>query len=322
MVYKNVTELLNENKNKNVDDLVHYDFKLERGIYKSVGNISLWLEYRNEGKNWDCDGTGNNGTGTCVLTRDIYKVLWAWNSENENRYTTTAYFNNMLMGPDTMNSYFNVLTQVVEVVNPNGKIEYFKGIKGKKHWSRLDTSKEKFLNLVANVLEQKEIGALLDIYAKLTHTIGNFVLVPEGFNVGRTSKTSDFWDLSLQLLQLDKNWLQDQTVEKYVNTFFLWEYVNENYEVKPFFAGHSLENKNPSTIAECVEMLQAITNAIVRRGYFMIAMLIVAIKYPENYEQILNEIINLEKSSMESAVQIIKVATKRDIEILNVLNKI
>ncbi|MGG0717666.1 hypothetical protein ABE096_08720 [Robertmurraya massiliosenegalensis] len=320
MTYKNVNTLINANKN--VDELVHYDFKHERGIYKSVGNIQLWLEYRNEVGNWDCDGSGDNATETCGLTRDIYKVLWEWSSENENRYKNTAYFNNMLMGPDTMNSYFNVLTQVVEVVSPNGKIEYFKGIEKKTHWSKPDTSRKGFLNLVANVLENKEIGALLDIYAKLTHTIGNFVLVPRGFNRGRTSKTSDYWDLSLQVIQSDKNWLQAETVKKYVNTFFLWDYVDENYEVRPFFAGHSLQNKKPNTISECVEMLQAIKDAIVRRGYFIVAMLKVAIKYPDKYEQIMNEIINLEKANMESAIQIIKVATNRDIEIFDILNKL
>ncbi|MDG5473120.1 hypothetical protein P6709_15310 [Jeotgalibacillus sp. ET6] len=320
MAYKNATALLEENKN--IDELVKYDFKHERGIYKKEENIDLWLEYRNEGKKWDCDGSGNNGTRTCELTRDIYKVLWEWNSDKENRYKSTCYFRAMLMGPDTMNSFFNVITQVIQVVNLNGKIEYFKQIKGKRHWSKLDTRQEEFLNLVKYVLENNEIGPLLKEYVRLTHTIGNFILVPKGFNGRRAIKTSDYWDLSLQLMQLDKTWLQGESFKKYVNTFFLWDYVDEKYEVKSFFSGHSLQNKKPATINECVEMLKTITSAIERRGYFMIAMLRAAIEDPKQYKEIMKQIINLDKSNMESAVQIIRREINQDEKILAVLNKI
>lgn len=320
MAYENVVALLNTVKN--VDELVQYDFKNERGIYKNIDNIALWLEYRNESSPWDCDGSGDKSKETCDLARNIYKVLWRWDSEEESRYKYTSYSNNMLMGPDTMNSYFTVLTQIIEVLDPNGKIQYFKSIKNKRWWSRLDTSKEGFLNLVANVQVNKEIWALLDDYAKLTHTIGNFVLVPEGFNVGRALKTDDYWDLSLQLMKSDKNWLKAETFKKYVNTFFLWDYVDENYNIRTFFSEHSIQNKKLNTIEEVIGMLQVITNAIVRRGYFMVVMLKISNKYSEKYEQILSEITNLEKSDMESAIDIIKASTNRDIEILEVLCKI
>lgn len=316
MPFKSVQAYLTEISN--VDEIVHYDFKHERGIYKSVDNIELWLEYRNDGSKWDCDGSGRNSKYTCKLTRDIYKVLWGWDSEKESWFKNTAKFNNLQMSPDTMNSYFNILTQTIEVVDPIGKREYFKCIKNKKHWSNLDTSKEGFLHLVAKVREHKEIGPLLVEYARLTHTIGNFVLVPKCFNAGRVNKTSDYWDVSLRLLQLDKNWLKGESFKEYVNTFFLWDYVDENYEVKSFFAGHCFENIKPNTTEECVELLQTIMNAIVRRGYFMVAMLKVATKYPDKYNQILKEITKLEKASMESAVRIMKESTNEDNEISDI----
>lgn len=328
MTYNNVDSLLNSGKS--VDEIIHYDFKKENGNFKSVDHIELWLEYRNTGKGWDCDGSGKNSNVTCGLSRDIYKVLWGWDSEKDSPFKNTKQFDNMRMGPDTMNSFFKVLTDVIEIVNPEGKKEYFKTVgktlgKKKMWWSKEDFEREGFLKLIENVRHNNEVGVLITEYAKLTHTIGNFVLVPNGFNQGRAFKTNDYWDLSLMLIEKGikcKGNMPSELLLKYINTFFLWDYVDENYNIKPFFTSHSLQNKKPKTIQEAVILLQSITNAILRRGYFMVAILKVATNYSEQYNQILNELKNMEKASMEKAIDIIKASINEDSEILGILNEI
>ena len=40
-----------------------------------------------------------------------------------------------------------------------------------------------------------------EVFAIRTHTVGNFVLVPYGFNRWRYSQTFDYWDKSLSILK-------------------------------------------------------------------------------------------------------------------------
>lgn len=305
MAYYKVEAFLNSGKN--VDEMVHYDFKNEKeGLDSGVDNIQFWINYRNKSGAWDCDGSGSRSKNTCSLSRDIYKMLWGWESVIDSRYKMASSYNYVCMGPDTMNSYFKILTCVIELVDPEGKKQYFQSIKGKKRWSKQDTSREGFLKLINKVRKHTDVGPLLNEYAKLTHTIGNFVLVPAGFNNGRVNATNDYWDLSLIILKDNPEWMPQELFQKYINTFFLWDYVDENYEIKPFFKTHSLQNKNPNSVSEAIELIQRITNFILRRGSFMVEMLKIATKHSAKYPEILNELSNMKKANMENAVEIIK----------------
>lgn len=45
---------------------------------------------------------------------------------------------------------------------------------------------------------------LLKDFAQLSGTIGNYIVVPKGYNRTRSRKTNDLWDLSLQnLMSID-----------------------------------------------------------------------------------------------------------------------
>lgn len=92
-------------------------------------------------------------------------------------------------------------------------------------------------------------NAGLEDFAKYVSCIGNFVLVPAGFNGYRGTHRylKDYWDLSLDhLAYVKRSWLQHEDkgttrndgFPEYINTFFLWDYVDENYEVKPLFGSH------------------------------------------------------------------------------------
>jgi hypothetical protein len=343
MPYNNVDALLKSGKN--VDEIVYYDFKNENeNISQGKHNIDFWIEYRkmNYNKNnkennkkitkkiWDCDGSGRNSKDTCSLSRDIYKVIWGWENKIESSCKCTSSFYNSCMEPDSMNSYFKILTRVIDLVEPDGKKDYFQIVNKshhvqKRHWSKKDIGEwggEFFKDLVEKVRKNKEVGCLLNKFAKLTHTMGNFVLVPAGFNKGRVRSTADYWDLSLKILKTDSDWIPPEFFQKYINTFFLWDYVDENYEIKLFFKEHGFKKLQPSNIEEAVEFLQKVTKFIVRRGYFMLAMLMVKTKFEEKYTKILNEISNINKADMEEALKIIETSVNDEPEISNILNKI
>lgn len=194
-----------------LESLVTYDFKNE-SPWPDVNNETNPLkkfqlcrarskaaEEKNE-PNFDCDSSD----GTCPLTSDIYNRLWGWTYENRfhlpERLSSCFQGQWERMGSDTMNS-FSTIYRIASPVYYNN--------------SRL--------------LEQNE---LLVSFASLTHTIGNFTLVPfqlspqkdrRSFNQYRGFRGNDsnpyfvydFFDLSLKLIMVPGNWTKG--LKKYVN---------------------------------------------------------------------------------------------------------
>lgn len=124
-------------------------------------------------------------------------------------------------------------------------------------------------------------------FAVLTHTIGNFTLVPrmedkfeKGFNSYRGFKYGDYWDISLQHLLKDGFNKDKDKFQKYIDTFFLWDYVDEEYNPLSLFMKYNdftirklgirfdeVDNNNYQNFLDNVEY------AIKRRGKFMVYML-------------------------------------------------
>lgn len=125
-----------------------------------------------------------------------------------------------------------------------------------------------------------EILKKLKRLSELTHTIGNFILVPSGtFNGERYAPTKDFFDLTLEgirqyyldeehtplcgLLWCDKQnkaWLdsfksdlnEDGNIswQNFIKLNFLDDYVDEDYNVKLFYKGHSFSEVLPIDYAK------------------------------------------------------------------------
>lgn len=149
----------------------------------------------------------------------------------------------------------------------------------------------------------KKICPNLEKFVTLYHTIGNYCPVPVGFNSARSgsSASHDFWDLTLMkirewylyegknqterdnIIQHDlmhgkgcqlncMQWLESfgdgQTGwEKFVNTLFMQDYVDENYEVKPFWTGHNWKIfKLPDNKEEVNKAVEDIISRIVARS--------------------------------------------------------
>ena len=86
--------------------------------------------------------------------------------------------------------------------------------------------------------EEKESLELFNCFARLTHTIGNFILVPEGFNTGRYVKTKDFIYPTIEYLQemvKEKNYISPE-YEWYCNhiDLFLWSPLLGEQQNVPF----------------------------------------------------------------------------------------
>ena len=72
-------------------------------------------------------------------------------------------------------------------------------------------------------------------FAKLTHTIGNFTVLPHWMNTGRSNLSQDYWDIFLLSLQ---EWLHliSPTSEAWINfieLYYLQPYVNKDYQIVP-----------------------------------------------------------------------------------------
>lgn len=145
-------------------------------------------------------------------------------------------------------------------------------------------------------------------FIQLGHSIGNFIPVPQGFNVGRSNWGKwDYWDLTLcqihqwymdnprhseyinnQSLEIlfanDRNkqasilncqvWLESfETWERFVQQNYMESFVDKNGVPKRFFKSHSLNNPLPTTIKEFEEFFKSINECIMVRGKRIVAVL-------------------------------------------------
>lgn len=160
-------------------------------------------------KPFDCDSS--------QLAEEIYRLLWNYEKEKDDWYGK-IHLNDAVckVGPDTMNSFKTVFNLVID-----------RGL--------LDKENERF----------DVFTMMMNKFAKATHTLGNFVLVPAGFNKFRYAPTKDFMDASLVVLK--KEGYSNPTIESsfdkelfplYVNKMFLFDYVhksNNEYRINSMF---------------------------------------------------------------------------------------
>lgn len=120
-------------------------------------------------------------------------------------------------------------------------------------------------------------------FARLTHAIGNYCLVPYGFNTKRASLTDDYWDLSLVTLQgyaYKGNWYGEGErwfAKHFSDVLKLDCYFDDvrkdlfcESEVRPLFPGHSFEKRKPGSVAEFEELLIRVNECIEERGRILL----------------------------------------------------
>lgn len=259
---------MNLNNFLNLQTPAEYDFKLLMEEYyreklkeiealkKSPDLIRRWYLYRTlDALPFDCDGYN----GACSLTVEIYQILWPEQVKSSN------------FGGDTMNSFAHTFGNYV-------------GGSYRKAYS---------LYCGDNRDLSQNIRTTFEEYARQVSCLGNFCLVPLGYNRYRGDNRQsirDYWDLSLDNLKYNKDhkdWLDQVSMsfKQYISTFFLWDYVEKDFKVVPLFKSHG-EKMGPgapypyqSPYPERTEFRAFTSNAnirILRRGIFMVAMLRIA----------------------------------------------
>lgn len=116
---------------------------------------------------------------------------------------------------------------------------------------------DKALNIsILEVLED------LQEYATLTHTLGNFVLVPNGFNEKRRSSNfiKDYWDLSMMFLPKYSNWYTE-----HMDLFFYDDWYR-NGDLHMLFEGHTIAPPMPDDVTKMHLALKEINRRIRLRG--------------------------------------------------------
>lgn len=146
------------------------------------------------------------------------------------------------------------------------------------------------------------------LFLELGHSIGNFIPVPQGFNVGRSNWGKwDYWDLTLYqiyqwyrdnsvqrgyynnqaletLFRNDRNkqtsieycmlWLERfETWENFVKQNCMESFVDKKGIPKRFFKNHSLSYPIPRTIKEFEEFFKTVNECITSRGKSIINIL-------------------------------------------------
>lgn len=315
MAYNSIKKLLEHEKPWEYS----FDLEWEKGGYDSIKDpLERYFIYKStdpdlvdsaydEGKSYtmnnlekygeipDPDGFG----GDVALSTELYEKLWGRKND---------IFGNVVFGGDTMNSVQTTLNELLEVPElseyhnverkGNNSIRYCLQLFSK--YDKDDTKKEKiFKKLCDKYVNLKE-------YISSYHTMGNFVLVPAGFNEyrgdGKTDKSSkkekpsifDFWDSSL--VHLKKygfgTKFKREYFTRYINCFFLWDYVEAvkgedgktEYRVKPLFKSHekieegenleeSKANWTNITVAEANGFMGEVITLNENRGMFMTALL-------------------------------------------------
>ncbi|MFV0250296.1 MAG: hypothetical protein ACK5HP_04630 [Bacilli bacterium] len=323
---------------KNLDGLKRYytymvstnaSKKRQKSEYNNCSNFAKENYEKYSLKNFDCDGSGKF---YYELTHDIYLKLWAWKKQNETTFGNIEnVFNeveNSSFGGETMNSSNTITDKIVEkICNKNEEL-----IEHKKGKFSINFQIELFANTEtqATFIKHLKFFEGLEEYINAYHTIGNFCLVPAYFNGDRGSKLglSDYWDLSLEYLQTygwDKSKFTKDKFNKYVNYFFLWDYVeakdSKNYIIKELSPHEYSEDS-------IKRFLKDTTKFIKRRGIFMVGILqiqkeISVEKYNEirkiifcsnntfcGYEDVLNKITNILRNDEIAIIKIDKIKEK------------
>lgn len=187
---------------------------------------------------------------------ELYKVLGWQNSATD------------VIRGETMNSFLTTFNRAIRQSSNYKTLTKTLGIDNRKkeRYSKLckDQNYRQF-----DIIENNRPA--FQTFATLTHTIGNFTVLPHWMNTGRSKLSKDYWDIFLLSLQ---EWLHliSPTSEAWINfieLYYLQPYVNKDYQIEPFWKNHSYGNPLPST-QDFPIFLNAVNERIEERGKYMI----------------------------------------------------
>ncbi|MCM3612685.1 hypothetical protein M4S82_15675 [Planococcus sp. MERTA32b] len=227
----------------------HYDFKNEspkEEVKHEKNPVKKLLKYKINGSSFDCDRS--------ELARNLYNKMWRLSNEQLANYDS-----------DTMNSFYRIyrlllLAYDVEQGNLYWKLSGISNYKLRYKWLLDEYDYYKEIN------EHKEVQK----FAALTHSIGNFTLVPKGFNTKRNALFDDYWDITLEYFKKEfgeDTFLQHCQKFKYIGAYL------DNSQIQTYWDGHAMNNKKlPSSFntIQILEVIKKINRSIEIRGKEML----------------------------------------------------
>lgn len=238
-------------KNCYSDDL-NKESKIRNVLKYKNGELvtpTIFCTTKQVGSNADCDKEADF----------LYEML-LWNTSESN-----------IIRGETMNSFLTTFTRAI--VKSSNRYQVYKEI---------GINSNEFLNKQYPILYKNDNYEKFDIigknqdsfekFAELTHTIGNFIVLPHWMNTGRYNFSKDYWDLTLLSLY---EWFnafltEDEPWNKFIKNYYLQPYVNSNYQPEIFWENHSFRNKELEDAEEFPIFLKKVNERIEERGKFII----------------------------------------------------
>lgn len=163
---------------------------------------SIFKWYLDDGKITEVENT--------TLANAIYSILWINNTDDLEKS----------LDKDIMNSFWGIYKYIL-------KLEHNKKV---NKWKNGKINKETFEILLNKNYSFTSIDFdLLKKYALYTHTLGNLIIEPKGFNMGR--KNGDYWDIALKQLKIYFDLIDESFWKNHIKILFLQPFVNSDYSI-------------------------------------------------------------------------------------------
>jgi len=248
--------------------------------YDKEKAITNFLKYKNkEFKNHEnrFNLTGKmGGQADCDKeARYIYQALgWLDNQGDDVRGDAMNSYRTTFTAAITKNisdnkTYKGVCEEIGIVFEKDGRNTYL--------WDQLETlyKDENYLKFAC--VGENEKG--FSLFAKLTHTIGNFMVLSGEMNCARNAKYNDYWDLTLAATGFLDEFFDrfgeaarnKHAWKAFIERYMLQPFVkdDEDYSVAELWQGH-LENKGkPKNSEEIKQFLNHVSLSIQERGKHM-----------------------------------------------------
>lgn len=205
---------LDDFKEKSIKEKLLYDFTNTNGCnkkYDEEDTIKKFLIYKAVVKNITIEDLCSkedykeliDPDSKSPLLQELYKSIFFDNNKIEKDYMTYMYKNEKYIWGDSMISAITPLCQYFNL--PDGKyMEHLKEDKDKSKkqtkWTTYYSCKEhEFLKDTITKEHEKHVYNFI----RLNHTLGNFIPVPNGFNVARagTGAVDDNWFLTMRKIK-------------------------------------------------------------------------------------------------------------------------
>lgn len=227
-----------------------YDFKNEspsNAVKEEQNALKKYLNYKIDDTGFTCDRS--------VLAQALYHRIWEFSREDFEVFDS-----------DTMNSFFRIYRLLILAYDRQQR-----DLRWQASGVTQDKARYQWLLDEYDYYAAINNHPVVQKFAALTHSLGNFTLVPKGFNLKRTQWLHDYWDLTLIHFRNELG-LGDFLAE--AQWYYYEDAYLDNGDIKKYWPGHTIEQKalpKHFTCQEIIAVIAKMNEAIEVRGMQMLA---------------------------------------------------